>query len=308
MPKNFSQKGFTKNFLNLMKQEEKNKECCLDFLTQVYTEDTESVSFSGLGTRNSPLIAVAIGSGGSGETDVITANSSFLTLSGNGTIGSPLEGTLAPSGTTNGLSVIGGKPGLGGTLVQATTIFTGANQLIFNGEGGPHIRFQCEGGIDIATLSAGDFPQVQFFKEENSSTQRTAVVGVGDNNVAYLICGDRMADGDPGAGTASVTLQTGNIATVHVAALSRLGNWLTPKSTWVGNGGANPSGVTYIPKGALEIGASTGAVGTSPIVFNSGTLLGTLLLGALEFTDDGTTGHLFITLNQAGILTRVQIV
>jgi hypothetical protein len=40
----------------------------------------------------------------------------------------------------------------------------------------------------------------------------------------------------------------------------------------------------------------------------SAPLLVTPEIGALEFVDDGTTGHLYITVSIAGVATRVQIV
>lgn len=83
MSKNFSQKGFTKNFLKLMKQEETNQECCLDFLTQIYTENSSTVVFTGLGTARSPLIAVAsfvAPSGITGANDGLTLSGSIVKL------------------------------------------------------------------------------------------------------------------------------------------------------------------------------------------------------------------------------------
>ena len=43
-------------------------------------------------------------------------------------------------------------------------------------------------------------------------------------------------------------------------------------------------------------------------VLPSQPLVADLQLGALELYDDGTTGHLYITVNVAGVLTRKQIV
>ena len=57
MPKNFSQKGFTKNFLDLMKHVETNKECCLDFLNEVYTAPSSFIRFTGNGNKSNPLVA-----------------------------------------------------------------------------------------------------------------------------------------------------------------------------------------------------------------------------------------------------------
>jgi hypothetical protein len=42
-------------------------------------------------------------------------------------------------------------------------------------------------------------------------------------------------------------------------------------------------------------------------VLKSKPLMTPLQLGAIEFYDDGTTGHLYITKNVGGVLTRVQL-
>ena len=57
---NFSQKGFTKNFLNLMSSVEQIQKCCLSYLTGIYTKDTPSIAFSGDGSEANPLMANSI--------------------------------------------------------------------------------------------------------------------------------------------------------------------------------------------------------------------------------------------------------
>lgn len=58
----------------------------------------------------------------------------------------------------------------------------------------------------------------------------------------------------------------------------------------------------------LTIAAGSATAGRAPLKFTPGTLLATPEIGAMEFVDDGTTGHLYITVNIAGVDTRVQIV
>lgn len=65
---------------------------------------------------------------------------------------------------------------------------------------------------------------------------------------------------------------------------------------------------TTTPSALLNIIAGTAAAGTAPLKLTPGTLLTTPELGAIEFVDNGTIGHLYITLNIASVLTRVQIV
>ncbi len=66
-------------------------------------------------------------------------------------------------------------------------------------------------------------------------------------------------------------------------------------------------GVTS-PTAVLHLKAGTATQYTAPIKLTAGVLLTTPELGTLEYTDDGTTGHLYFTLNVATVITRVQII
>lgn len=61
------------------------------------------------------------------------------------------------------------------------------------------------------------------------------------------------------------------------------------------------------PTAALHLKAGTAAANNGPLKFTAGTLLATPELGSMEFVDNGTTGHLYITANVAGVLTRLQL-
>jgi hypothetical protein len=61
------------------------------------------------------------------------------------------------------------------------------------------------------------------------------------------------------------------------------------------------------PTAKLHLPAGTTIANTAPLKMTAGTLLTVLELGAIEFTDDGTTGHLYMTMNVAGVLTRRMI-
>ena len=65
-------------------------------------------------------------------------------------------------------------------------------------------------------------------------------------------------------------------------------------------------GVTS-PTAVIHLKAGTAAAGTAPIKLSAGTLNTAVELGAIEFTDDGTTGKLYIVVNVAGVLTRKEI-
>jgi hypothetical protein len=61
------------------------------------------------------------------------------------------------------------------------------------------------------------------------------------------------------------------------------------------------------PTAILHVKAGTATANTAPIKLNAGTLLATPELGAIEFTDDGTTAHLYVTVRIATVVTRVQL-
>ena len=79
-----------------------------------------------------------------------------------------------------------------------------------------------------------------------------------------------------------------------------LGTGSTPSAT--GN-----VGIGIIPTARLTLPAGTATANTAPLKFTAGTALTTAEVGAVEFVDDGTDGHLYITLNIGGTLTRKEI-
>jgi hypothetical protein len=85
------------------------------------------------------------------------------------------------------------------------------------------------------------------------------------------------------------------------------------------NNGSDPGFNNFIVEGNIGIGnvtttarfhlpAGAAGAGEAPIKLTAGTVLTTPEIGTIEFTDDGTSGHLYITLNIAGVLTRKLIV
>ncbi len=78
---------------------------------------------------------------------------------------------------------------------------------------------------------------------------------------------------------------------------------------YINDATGGPVGIgTITPTAHLHIIAGTATAETAPLKLTPGTLLTVPELGAVEFTDDGADGHLYITLNVASVLTRVQIV
>jgi hypothetical protein len=141
---NFNQKGFTKNFLQLMKTKEQQNECCIDFLEQVYTESNVSILFSGTGTQEDPLTAI-------------------------------IPGVLPPS-ANNGISIFGVNTyQLGGDLIQNTSI-TVPNLITFavsaDGGGGIFSFFPLPNGSTNITLATGDDGS------SNSSTLNVTSTGI----------------------------------------------------------------------------------------------------------------------------------
>jgi hypothetical protein len=98
---NFSGKGFQKNWLELMAMREQFKKCCQSWLTQVYTTNSSSIIFSGLGTQASPLTAVVNGS-----------SSGFLL------------------GADDGLSVVGSNAVLGGVTLTNKVVDLSVNNNV----------------------------------------------------------------------------------------------------------------------------------------------------------------------------------
>ena len=75
----------------------------------------------------------------------------------------------------------------------------------------------------------------------------------------------------------------------------------TTNNLGVANGG------TSAPTAKIHIGAGTATASTAPLKFTAGTLLTAPEIGAVEFTDDGTTAHAYVTVRIATVVTRVQI-
>ncbi len=64
---------------------------------------------------------------------------------------------------------------------------------------------------------------------------------------------------------------------------------------------------TAIPTARLHLPAGAAAANASPLKMTAGTLLTTPEIGAIEYTDDGTTAHIYATVRIATVATRVQL-
>lgn len=133
--KNFSQKGFTGNFLAFMKKLEKNELCCLDFLEQVFTEDSASFHFLGKGTELDPL---------SGDVKLSAASGNALTINSDGIfVPTSMAGGLTTA--NDGLRTIGTNVVFGD---DATNVGP-ANQLID--------KVYNQNGFNFFWLTSGNF-------------------------------------------------------------------------------------------------------------------------------------------------------
>lgn len=65
--------------------------------------------------------------------------------------------------------------------------------------------------------------------------------------------------------------------------------------------------ITVDGGGRLQLPAGTATAGTAPLKYFPGVLNTSPEIGAMEFVDDGTTGHLYVTVHVASVATRVQI-
>jgi hypothetical protein len=74
-----------------------------------------------------------------------------------------------------------------------------------------------------------------------------------------------------------------------------------------GDYGSVGVGSVTAPTARLHLMAGGAAANTAPLKFTAGTNLTTPEFGALSCTDDGTTGHLYVTLRVATVVTRIQV-
>jgi hypothetical protein len=152
-----NQKGFTKKFLTLMSEIE--KVCCggENTLISIVTEDSPSITFSGSGTKRSPLTAIASSS--------VNANNGLSVLGGNiqfgqtvGAVGNPailLHNSEIPQG---GFDIF--YSGIGNSIFGRTT------------SEGSKVQIQGSTGVNQSLLS---------LKLSNSYTIATPVVLVKDS-------------------------------------------------------------------------------------------------------------------------------
>ena len=148
---------------------------------------------------------------------------------------------------------------------------------------------------------------VNYDGQTNIYDKRMTINGATENGKIQLSSSVSYASGN----FFEVLDYLGNTKTfINYAGYLRVAGTSTPAYPidLTGNIRTDSISVGTTPDAKIKISASSGAAGTAPIKFSAGTLLGALELGALEFVDNGTNGHLYITRNIAGVLTRSLII
>jgi hypothetical protein len=211
---------------------------------------------------------------------------------------------------TNGLSIVGTGIGLGGTLTNGITQITmGSNVMRFRDstlDPGHNLTHTYLGSTYVIS---GDSTNNFSSKIELQDSNPT-IVGLRLINNTAVALGGRVSIQMFSGSTANPAIDFMNNGNVIISNALNSTDDGTPiqikgvtshtNNVGIGTGSAITA--------KLHISAGSATAGSAPLKLTPGTLLSVLELGAVEFTDDGTTGHLYITLHQAGTLTRVQIV
>lgn len=233
------------------------------------------------------------------------ANLFNLNSVGNASLGVSINSayTLAvgSAGTSGGIYSPGGSSSVAywlpnGTAIRTTT--TGGNLYIDAGTdlgGTIHLRgsaISLEGTVSLTSISSTG-----------------SIINTSTNSIVQSkgsgLPGIRLTN--TGAGGKDWGIESARNAAAGSFEINNVTDDLTnPKLVILAGGRVGISVVA--PTAMLHLKAGTATASTAPLKLTAGTLLATPELGAIEFTDNGTTGHLYITLNQAGVLTRVQII
>src|SRR5580692_1070493 len=185
----FSGKGYQKNLNDLMAMLEKFKRCCDSWITQVFTQNSPSITFSGLGTQASPLTAVVSISAASGNTIALNPDGLFSSTS---SIVFPI------TGANDGLSVAGTTVKLGQTVEQAGSpaSLTESREIPLNGhslsilaigegEGGSVLAFN--DGSDDLMYSIVDNNSFMRYRMDNTNSGDSAGAGfLFTNDISHI--------------------------------------------------------------------------------------------------------------------------
>jgi hypothetical protein len=304
-------------YLGSIFNKKKTPPCC----PLVAIDDSATVTYTGLGTPENPFVFTAAGgtdltlttSGTSGASTLVAGvlnipnytfagvsflNSTSVILSGNGTSGSPLAATLTTP--TNGLQLITGAVGLGGTLTQNAVINNGTGHFNIQMTG---INFD-SGGAAALTINTSDNGVFRY-----TTANAGALVGpIIKNSVSgagaaagYICQTDTAATGffyetctnnnfvsqgllianNSGTGGVVIAATAGPI-TFNSALTQPVSTSEYARFSAIGHFGLGINAPTAV----LHIKAGTATAGTAPIKLTSGVNLTTPEDGTLEY--DGT--------------------
>jgi len=218
-------------------------------------------------------------------------------------------GTTAPSQELS-VNASNGTPTVSlldnGTLRAVYTIDTGDNlefgtitdnSIKFITNNDEKVRIQNDGNVGIGTTAPNQKLHV------NGATY---ILGGSGSGLAISTAGDfvnydldvsgsvRMAS----AGNINFNQGSGSATFSGQVNFPGSGVWKTTGNVGIG---------TTTPTGVLHLKAGTASANTAPLKFTPGVLNTTPVVGCMEFIDNGTTGHLYITLNIGGVATRKEI-
>jgi hypothetical protein len=178
-------------------------------------------------------------------------------------------------------------------------------------------------GTDIAipfnlTTAGSDFPTFSVTNTNSGAGGRSSFGFV--NDTGAMFGAEMTGSGFPTIPSCANFFTTGTVNSLKFVTSGDVGTGGTTPMYFVTGGYACTPAITILagnpgsvgigvvsPTAKLHLPAGTATAGTAPQKFTAGTLLAALELGALEFVDDGTNGHLYITRNIAGVLTRSMI-
>ena len=239
-----------------------------------------------------------------GTTRVLTTPDKDLTLVGTvdklsafaATTSAELAGVISDE-TGTGALVFGTSPTLTTPTISGDVSISKEDYLFFN--------------ITAATSAyAYGAPFINYKRSRGTlaSPQETQTGDyIGSFNFYGMDTGDAY-NSQPGAefGAVQESSPTATTAPLYFKISTGNGEEIPIERMKVLSGGNIGIGVDT-PTATVHLKAGSATDSTSPLKFTSGTLLTAPELGAMEFVDNGTDGYLYITLNIAGTLTRVQI-
>ena len=196
---------------------------------------------------------------------------------------------ISNDGTGNGLTItqdgsVGTNPSVNAALLVRNTNNTTFGLSVYS-------------NIDATAVTG----LVSFYADNPAFDQDTLIVRQdGTGNTQFL-------DTNGNAISLNIDSEATSATVLNVTAENTSGNIMNIDSKLVMDYNGNVGIGTTSPTGVLHIKAGTASANTAPLKFTPGVLNTTPVVGCMEFVDDDTDGHLYITLNIGGVVTRKEI-